>query len=235
VILLATTLILSSGAALPAMQRRTEKETGSNIPVPRRARIPEDSTLKRAQVRLVLNEFVRCAVDRQASRLEAALATLDDGFNTVGAVLSTNECLESGQMKFKAVALRGPLFAELYRRKAAAEAKGRSWGPAVTRVNLAAKPETDIAKEHLGLMGFAHCVVESDRAGAQAAVLAPTASDAQNAAIAALAPKLGPCLPQGSSVRLGKDVLEGGLAEVLYRGVVPTPAAEPAAASGAKQ
>jgi hypothetical protein len=73
----------------------------------------------------------------------------------------------------------------------------------------------------MGLLVLAQCVVEHDPVDAKAVVMARTASPAQNAAFAALAPNISQCLPSGQKLTLGKIILEGALGEVLYRGAVP--------------
>ncbi|WP_447725397.1 hypothetical protein [Sphingomonas koreensis] len=237
--LLAASLILAGGAALPAVQRETEPAQGSRVLVPRAARIPDDpKQSQRERGRIVMSEFARCLVDRRPMQLASALAVIDSPeFGKAAVKATTDECLDSGMIQFKVVGLRGPLFVELYRRKALAEANGRVWGPPVPQIDLAMKAESPPEKQHSALLTVSHCVIQADRAGAAAIVRAPTASPQQDAAITAIKPVLSGCLPQGVQVRLGKESLEGGLAEALYRGVapVPAPAPESAAAPGAKQ
>lgn len=235
--LLAASLILTSGAVLPAAQRATEPGWGSNVPVPRAARVPDDPNKnKRQRGWVVMGEFARCLVDRHPTRLASALAVIDTpAFRPAALKLASDECLGGGMISFNLNGLRGPLFVELYRRKAIAEASGRVWGPPVARIDLAAKPEDVAAKRHFALLAVSDCVVGKDRAAAAAIVRAPSVSRAQDAAITAIKPTLGGCLPKGVEVRLGKESLEAGLAEVLYRGVVPMPAPEPVVAAGAKQ
>ncbi len=216
-------LTLICAAASASAQRATEQETGSRIPIPQRARIPDAGTMPQVnRVRIVMAEFARCVVDRKYHQVEQALALpTGQAFNHAVAELATDECLASGEMRFKAVAIRGPLFTELYRRRVAAEKAGRTWGPAVAKVDLAA-PAIALdqgEQQHLAMMAFGDCVVTRDAEAARRVVLAPTASDAQDRAIAAIAPSLGPCIVQGTTLHFGKQVLEGILAEVLYRGV----------------
>lgn len=219
-------------AASANAQRVTEQETGSNIPIPQRARIPDAGTMPEAnRIRIVMAEFARCVVDRKYHQVEQALA-LPPGqaFTHAVAGLATSECLAGGEMRFKAVAIRGPLFTELYRRRVAAEKSGRTWGPAVAKVDLLtpAMAVDQGEQQHLAMMAFGDCVVTRNAEAARRVVLAPTASDTQDRAIAAIAPDLGPCIVQGTTLRFGKQVLEGIFAEVLYRGV-NAPAVIPAA------
>lgn len=225
-------LALVSASASANAQRATEQETGSHIPIPQRARIPDAGTMREAnRVRIVMAEFARCVVDRNYNQVAQALA-LPAGHAFSGAVvrLATGECLESGEMRFKPVAIRGPLFTELYRRRVAAEKVGHPWGPALAKVDLVtpvmAMDQSE--QQHLAMMAFGDCVVKRDAEAARRVVLAPTAGDAQDRSIVAIAPNLGPCIVQGTTLHFGKQVLEGILAEVLYRGV-NAPAMNPAA------
>lgn len=224
-------IILLAGVSTPAVaQRATEMETGSHIGVPRRARIPESGNLNDAdRGRIVMAELARCTLDREYKDVEHALA-MPAGQNFACAIagLPTNECLNSGEVRFQAVAIRGPLFTEMYRRRAAEEQAGRSWGPSLQKISLAepAGALDDDGKTYLALMAFGDCVMSKDPAAARRVVLAPTASAAEDQEIRAMMPNFSTCLPQGTTLRFGNQVIGGTLAEVLYRGIaLPTAAA----------
>ena len=132
--------------------------------------------------------------------------------------LADDECLASGQIRFKAIILRGAIFTELYRRRIS----GTSPFAAPTGVpapynSLAPAVEDEDGKLQMALLAFADCVVQHDRADASAMVVAPTASQVQNTSLVALRSALGPCLPQGQQITLSRPVLEGSIAEILYR------------------
>ena len=77
------------------------------------------------------------------------------------------------------------------------------------------------------LLYLADCVIKRDAQDAGDVVLLPTASKAQEASFKKLIPNLGPCLVQGQKIAFSKPIIEGILAEVLYRGTVePAPVAE---------
>lgn len=236
---LASVAVALASVATPASaQRATEAETGSLIPIPQRARIPEQGSMKDAnRIRITMAQFARCVVDREPRRVEQTLALpFGTPFDHAVVALATSECLDSGQIRFKAVAIRGPLFTELYRRRAIAERSRQAWGPVLAKINFAALAATTDAsvQQYLGLVAFGDCVVGRDAEAARRVVLAPTASDAQDRTITAITPNLGPCIVQGTTLRFGKQVLEGVLAEVLYRGVDSPAVAAAASAKGSE-
>ena len=216
--LLALFLLVSPGSA----QRQTEAETGSNIPIPRRARIPDTNGLSDTErARLAMSEFARCTVDRKASQVaELLLLSADqiDGHNM--SILADDECLDSGQMRFKAVLLRGALFSELFRRRSVALAKDMTWRlPAIpydpaTPVGVATD---EVTRGQLGLLAFADCVVKRDPTTAKRTILALPTSLQENTQFTALLPSLGPCLYKGQKITFSKSILTGALGEVLYR------------------
>lgn len=201
-----------------------EQQTGSHIPIPRRARIEERPGLSKIdEGRLSMAQFARCTVDRRAADVQKMLKLPADQVTaTTMASLADDECLESGQMSFSPVLLRGALFAELYRRRTAAEGRGLPWRMAVVPFDprAVAAEGSDAAKAQQGLLTFASCVVARDSAAAKSVVSALPTSKSQNDAFVGLTPNLGQCLFQDQKITLSKIVLEGALGEVLYRGVV---------------
>jgi hypothetical protein len=84
------------------------------------------------------------------------------------------------------------------------------------------------------LLTFSECVVSIDIDAARAIVLASTGSDLQDAAFARAGSAFNACLPQGTTIRMGKQAIEAGLAEVLYRGVEPPAVTTPTSMSETK-
>lgn len=223
---LALLLGLSMLASPVAAQKQTEMETGSLIGIPRRARIADGSGISAVdRGRMAMAEFARCTVDRRSSGVAKMLTLPADAVasNTMAA-LADDECLASGQLKFKPILLRGALFVELYRRRIDGDRRNVVWRMPVVAFDPAKKVEdaSGNAAVQVALLTLAQCVVERDAAGAKAVVLSPTSSKAQDAAFVALTPKIGSCLYAGQKLALSKMVLEGALGEVLYRGAVPT-------------
>ncbi|MGN5374287.1 hypothetical protein [Sphingomonas hankookensis] len=222
--LLSTILLVS--VALPAnAQRQLERDTGSMIPVPRRARISDSGKLSdQARARVTLAQFARCTVDRRSKEVAALAGQSADKLGGMAmAKVADDECLSSGEMRMKPMLMRGALFVELYRRRERAAGRGEPWSMPAVAFDGRTPVDTgdgDLALQ-FGLLSFAECVVRHDAQATRAVVLAPTASNEQDAAFAALAPHLGQCLPGGQKIALGKSILEGALGEVLYRGTVP--------------
>lgn len=222
-----TVLGMAQGAVA---QRRVESDTGSHIPIPKRARIPEALDASKAEsARVALAEFARCTVDRKAAdvakMLTIAANRLDD---KVWTRLADDQCLDSGMMKFRSILLRGALFVELEHRRYDFKQRGKQWMLPVVPINdsLTIAPQ-DPDPTSTALLSFATCVVDHAPDKAEAVLRTPTASTAQNAAFTALNPELGTCLPQGATVKLSKSILEGALAEATYRGHIPAqPATE---------
>ena len=220
------TAALMVPVASPALaQRQVEMDTGSSIPVPRRARISDAPGLSdQVRARKALADFARCTVDRKAQQVAAIAAQPADKLtDTQFFKIADDECLMSGQMRMKPITMRAAIFVELYRRRDQAERRGSSWSlPAVAFDERAPVDAADAERAlQVGLLSFARCVVGRDPKTAKAVVLGPTASKEQDAAFAALAPNLGQCLPSGQNIKLSKPILEGALGEVLYRGTVP--------------
>ena len=203
-------------AACPAAvaQRSMETDTGSMIAVPTRARIPEEGAMSEInRGREVMRQFAQCALSRNQAGAERALAMpIGGAYYQAINKLAVDECLSSGTIKFKAPAMRGALFAELYRRKYRAADPGLVAEP----VDFAANAGSDGVVQ-AALDTFADCVVRRDPADARAIVLRPIASKEQDKAFAAVYPHLGPCLAQGQQITLNKPTLENAFAEVLYR------------------
>ena len=200
----------------PAMaQRQVEAQSGSLIGVPKRARFPEVSGLSAVdRGRVVMAQFARCTVDRSRSRVDRVLAMpIGKAYWREMSALSSPECLAHGGIKFKSDVMRGALFTELWQRK---EAEG-GVDTALRRVDASAD-DGGPGQMNAYMLQFADCVIAADRSAVVSVLKAPTASSAQNEAYKSLLPRLGPCFPSGGKLTLSKPILEGVLAEALYRG-----------------
>ena len=212
------------GASPVFAQRETEIETGSHIPVPAKARISDDSHLADAdRGRVVLAEFARCTVASNRAAVERVLRLpLDTKYEHSVTNLARSGCLGNGMMKFSTKLFRGALFTELYRSRDYAQKHGESWNASFEKISLEQNPLTHPSQEALQrliLMDFANCVIGRDGVNARASIMLPTASAPQEAALRALSPSFNACFPAGVSVTFSKPIIEGILAEVLYRGV----------------
>ncbi|MDQ2893598.1 MAG: hypothetical protein M3R64_11000 [Pseudomonadota bacterium] len=202
-------------------QRKVESDTGSHIAIPQRARIPDAPGLTvDDRARIAMAEFARCTVDRRAIAMRRVLSLpIEKLDGSVWMPLADTECLASGEMRFQPRIMRGALFSELVRRRAVETARGGAWTFPVMPYDAVAlaDPANRVTQLDAALLAFADCVVKRDPVGAQAVIVAPTATEAESVAIAALAPNLGPCLPAGQTIKLSRSILEGAVAEILYR------------------
>ena len=165
--------------------------------------------------RVAMRQFAQCVLSRNPAGAERALAMpIGGAYYQAINKLAVDECLSGGTMKFKAPAMRGALFAEMYRRKYRAADPGLVAEP----VDFAAATGSDgNGMVQAAMDSFADCVVRRDPADARAILLRSTASKEQDKAFAAVYPHLGPCLAQGQQLTLNKVALENAFAEVLYR------------------
>lgn len=171
--------------------------------------------------RRIMADFAQCALRIAPRKVEKALA-LQAGAESMMAIrrLANHRCLKEGhQMTIRANTMRGVMFAALYRRREAVAAP-ISPGPAMPKIRLGAVASgDDNEKAYRLLVGLAGCVVDRDLAAARRLVLAQTASPEEQAAFQAVSPILADCLPTGTTLKLNKTMVEGALAEVLYRGI----------------
>lgn len=201
-------------------QRVTEAETGSLIRRPQAARIPDRSARDADRAYIAMLDFGRCTLDRRTSQVERALR-LPVGREASAALgrAASDECLDTGEMRFQPVLLRGALFIEMWKRRALAKAKGVSWGFDLDPIVVPVIPPeaTKDQKLHWGLMTYASCVVQTDRAAASEAVTQRAGEPKEMAAYQRLSPALSGCLAEGETLSFSKAILGGALAEVLYR------------------
>lgn len=126
-----------SAAPLPiSAQTATETETGSIIPIPRRARIPDGSDKNIDAARIVAANFARCVVARNPKGVARAIDLPPGPLSSKAmTALATSECLDSGQMTIPQRVMRGALFVELYRVRE------------VRKVDIAARRPLDLNNE----------------------------------------------------------------------------------------
>ncbi|WP_314375571.1 hypothetical protein [Sphingomonas paucimobilis] len=224
--LLILALSFASIATPAVAQRQMEADTGSLAPVPRRARISDaPSVSEKDRGRITMAQFVRCTVDRKPTNVARITSLPADKLGGVEFAKAADEdCLLAGEIRFKPILMRGALFVELYRRRQAAEQRHIEWRLPVVPfdVQTPVDPTNEELATQMALLAFAKCVIDRDPATARAVVMGPTVSKVQDTAINALVPNLGPCLPNGQKITLSRNILEGALGEVLYRGTVPS-------------
>jgi len=207
-------------------QSKTENGIGL-IKVPRRARISDPTGLSESDKgRLVMAEFARCAVDRRRGALVRILAKPANEIEGKDWLqVATDDCLNLGEMRIKSTLMRGAVFSELYKRRSRASNVGRNWDLPVTPYDKSTMTTTSDPNEKnlIGLLNFADCVVQRSPIATSKMVVSTSLSEPQEKAIAVLQPELGPCLTAGQKIVLSKSILEGAVAEILYRKpVMPT-------------
>ncbi|MDO7842451.1 hypothetical protein [Sphingomonas immobilis] len=222
---LASAIFFALFCAAPAIaQRHAKAETGSLVPIPAPVRVSENPKLSDdVRARIATAEFARCSVARFPDRVERALSLPKGGLAYWKALERTasNECMDSGIIAMRRPLLRGALFVELYRRRWDAQQRGQTWGPSLTKVSFNIDPLTHPSEDAMRdneLLSLGNCVIAKDEASARNAILLPTASKGQEAALMSLVPSLGGCIPAGMKLTFSRPVIEAAIAEVLYRG-----------------
>jgi hypothetical protein len=209
------------GCAETAFAQRST-QTENLFQIPKRAVISDEQRYSVAdRGRVAMAQFARCVVDRRSAQLERVLSmSIGPQYEKQLNSLATDQCLGNGKLSFNGSLFRGALFADLWRRRAAADREGQKWGPVFDPINWTTPIAADVAtnaKIHLALQLYANCIIKRDRQTASEIVLLPIASKAQNEAYIRLTPNLGSCLPKDQRVKFNKPTLEGILAEALYR------------------
>lgn len=214
-----------SGLALGMMvfTAAAAQETGTRFKRFTPANMAKQSGMSEAEhQRFTLTKFSDCVVqrDRNEALIYLGLAPTTKGAMKIGGKIFSPECIKTesgGQLRIPGPVVRSGLYGALYRADF-----GRHEGTLSEQPLDLAKDENRDLPNYVALREFAECVVRSDPANSRAAVLAYVGSTAEKTAFAALAPKFGPCLPQGTQVEFSKTIIQGLLGEVLYR--LSTPA-----------
>lgn len=214
---------LATAATHCALVAQTQVDTGSHIAIPKRAKIPETGSEEDKDL-IVMRQFARCTYARNATGVARAVM-MEPGLDGEALNrLAADECLQYGTMKFSAALFRGALFGELYRRRS--EDGGKPWAlPAEAfSVNAVPPPTASLPlRTNFFMLYLADCVHKVAPAEVKAVVTEPAASPAQKRAFSVLIPLLGPCVPQGMTLKLNRMTLEHAFAEYLYR-ASPLPA-----------
>ena len=143
--------------------------------------------------------------------------------------VATDECLVGeteggGELSFSFRLARGALFQALYLNKFAKAAPVLPAEPLVLESETVGQ-DPEAARNYIGLRRFTECVGRTDPAVSRAILLPPVGSKEEGEAYKALAPLLGPCLPEGMKISFSKSILGGLIAEVMYRLSTQAPSA----------
>ena len=223
----------SSHAALVACAALAVIGAGASRAAPAAKLSPVDDA------RATMRTYVACIVkDARGGgnvhkRLVAFLSTSPGSAagRAAGLKLSTPDCLGQArtttsyvsQLRFQPDLLRGEVFRALYLQRLAQPSKP-SVQPAEIAAGWASKGD-----EAAMIRRFGDCVVDVDRINAAAAINSDVVSPAETDAYRALNPALAQCISPGQTLHFSRAVLEGALAEGLYRqatGNGPAPATE---------
>ena len=189
-------------------------EQGKSVLDPAPADRPNRKMSDSDRARHMTNDFATCVVKSWPRQVERAVVLTPALSYKALAKLATSECLVSGQLFIPNQLMRGAAYRALYIR----DYRKQVPSPSVSVVDYARTTDSDSYSQELGrLNSFGSCVARANPNAAHSLVLANAATSDEASAIDALRQNLADCLPGGTSVKFTKSVLQGLLAEVLYR------------------
>jgi hypothetical protein len=118
---------------------------------------------------------------------------------------------ESALLRFQPGLLRGAIFRQLYLDQ------GTQAAARITRADVAGVWSFDAGGSYAANQRFADCIVAANPKAADSFVRAKVASVQQDAALGELMGRMGGCLTQGLTLQMSRVVLDGLMAEALYR------------------
>lgn len=231
--------LATSFAALPSMAAEKPR-TGSLVPggggssmVQETGRIRSDERARPgnpAAARRAANEahdtlrmFASCLVsgastDRERRDMAAFLRTSPDdpAVKTRSDKIVRDNCLngvgaDSVLLRFPTSLLRGAIFRQLY-----INVGSRSPSP-VSRQEISAVWSPGVGGTQAANQRFGDCIVAADKPAADKFVRAKVGSAQQDAALGNVMARMSGCLTQGLTLQMSRAVLDGVLAEALYR------------------
>lgn len=181
--------------------------------------------------RTTLEDLARCVVAREPGKVskltglargsEAGIKFISDLFHY------DDDCLGSGEIRFKADLLRGYLFRSLYVRK---YAKSAPTDFSAVKTDLTALYGTVTTQEEAvgyALQEFGECVVKAAPLSARQLTLSRAREAEEKQAFQDMLPILNTCLRHGNTVTFSRVFLKGVLAEALYRLTLAADAPQP--------
>ncbi|MBC9031561.1 hypothetical protein IAG41_04070 [Sphingomonas sp. JC676] len=167
------------------------------------------------QARDTMNRYGVCVVKVKSVAVKRALSQpTDQAIDSALAKIAIDECLGSGELTMSRSLFRGAVYRALYIR----DFGQVSQAPATIGMQGKDAAAEAAATTPMNLLQrFGDCVVRADPADAQALVLATAATQAERSAITRLGPSLGGCVAPTNQVRFSRAVLQGVLAEALYK------------------
>lgn len=206
--LIALSLIFSPVLAGPVA------EQGKSVLDPAPADRPNRKMSDSDRARHMTNDYATCVAKLYPRQVERAVVLSPALSYDALAKLATSECLVSGELFIPNQLMRGAVYRALYIRDYRKHVPAFS----TSAVDYAGSADGDPHSQELArLNNFGSCVAVANPAAARSLVLANAATDEEAGAIDALRQNLADCLPGGTSVKFTKGVLQGLLAEILYR------------------
>lgn len=174
----------------------------------------------------LVRELTQCVVYRQEQQARALMATLPGSSAETALLAQLNDALPrclgthrlwvGGQkLTLSRNLLRGAIAEQLLGSRYAPlpEALPANAGEVSPYARMTAEQAKEADRTAVIMQDFAHCVVRHHWPHARAFLAAPVKSGKAKAALAALSPALGPCLPQSVQLAIDPAVLRGALAE----------------------
>lgn len=225
----ATLAAIQAACAATVASAQLEPVTGSRIGRPAPAAPASDSHMSdKDQARAGLVAFGQCVVltSRRPAERAIAMNPNDPAAYTALARLATPDCLRDADMHIPYPLMRGALYLGLYRADFARMEPPLRAEP--TDMLKEMNGATDSAsRQYMAQRDLGECIVRAAPKASRELLLAKSTTSRENAAFAAVIPKIGPCLVQGYTVALSKIYVTSIVAEALYR--LSTPAPAPAA------
>lgn len=170
------------------------------------------------RARMTIDALGWCLVREEPAKVAAFLKLIPGSRASRDAArqLESDNCMVAARIDAPDTALRGSIFAALYRAEFAVEGETLASPGPDFKAEAAGQP-ADVAQAYIASRTFAECVVRANEADARALVLAQPGSAAESAAVTALTPAVSACLPAGQTLELSKSTLVKLVAEMLFR------------------
>jgi hypothetical protein len=213
------------------LNSRIKRDRQFPLDLPSRFDPARTTRLMRERSKDMLSQLTGCLYNRSHEDSLALLERTNLGFmdfrqidvepNRAVRIYGFNDCLRrvansnqmAVQLRFTPGALRQWLLQEAYLDR---YRDGPSW---VRPGNVIAERELPLSRSQVGVrapLDFADCVVQADPYDADYFFRAPAGSEDEKAALQALVPSLGPCLPQGQQMELNPAALRVWVGEALW-------------------
>jgi hypothetical protein len=218
-------ILLISAASAPAFGHQSTVPTGSNI-----SRPVDTTPAEKGRALQIRQKFVRCIYQRRRKEVDALLAASDTlavdlkgaGLSSLISGLRLETCLSSATnitdtsliLKAKFSGLRSMLLEESYRT--------HNPTPPAWLAAMPARPlRTFVSKDEalpvaIGSAAFADCLVAAAPVQSDTFIRTASGSAAEKDALKPLIPFLGPCVPQGQTIKFDIPAVRAYVADGLW-------------------